>query len=95
MDPTRSPKTSHDSTDEPSEKTSRINLLSPVSYLLTNQRIASWTQAAKERVEAVRFRRSTDRSDVSRSSMNISTDSNTDSFASYEEVNCVFPIKSL
>lgn len=75
--------------------------LGPAACWLAHKRIESWSRLAKERVGAVR--KSTDKSDekssataattttntssTSATSMNVSTDSNNDSFASSTEVN--------
>lgn len=58
--------------------------LGPAACWLTHKRIESWSRLAKERVGAVR--KSTDKSDGSKAStsLNMSTDSNNDSFASTE-----------
>lgn len=61
--------------------------LGPAACWLAHKRIESWSRLAKERVGAVR--KSTEKSDGSKSSnastsMNMSTDSNNDSFASTE-----------
>ncbi|XP_031635714.1 synaptotagmin-6 [Contarinia nasturtii] len=62
--------------------------LGPAACWLAHKRIESWSRLAKERVGAVR--KSTDKSDGSKASnastsMNMSTDSNNDSFASTED----------
>lgn len=60
--------------------------LGPAACWLAHKRIESWSRIAKERVGAVR--KSHDKSDSSKgtpsTSMNMSTDSNNDSFASIE-----------
>lgn len=68
--------------------------LGPAACWLAHKRIESWSRLAKERVGAVRKPSSTDKSDGSKSSnasssLNMSTDSNNDSFASTEV--CVMP----
>lgn len=63
--------------------------LGPAACWLAHKRIESWSRLAKERVGAVR--KSNDKNDSMKSSnastsMNMSTDSNNDSFASTEVI---------
>lgn len=64
--------------------------LGPAACWLAHKRIESWSRLAKERVGAVR-KPTADKSDGSKSSnastsLNMSTDSNNDSFASTEVI---------
>lgn len=77
-------------------KINRMSGLGPAACWLAHKRIESWSRLAKERVGAVR--KSTEKVDGSKSSnasssMNMSTDSNNDSFAS-TEVNANIIIQS-
>lgn len=71
-------------------KSGRMSGLGPAACWLAHKRIESWSRLAKERVGAVR-KPAADKNDGTKSSnastsMNMSTDSNNDSFASTEVI---------
>lgn len=76
---------SNETNEMPHQQTTNVSdLLTPVSYLIINNQNGLW-KTAKERVEAVTFRRLIDsKSTESQTSSNFSSDSKNDSIASME-----------
>lgn len=85
MDQTKLDEARHNESNEMQQQTTQVSdLLTPVSYLIINNQNGLW-KSAKERVEAVTFRRLIDsKSTESQTSSNFSSDSKNDSNASME-----------